>query len=101
MYKWLRLVLFFFPPEAVHHFSMFVLNMVSATKAGRYLLRRAFSVNDTSFQKKFAGITFKNSVGLAAGFDKNARYMQSLETLGFGFIEIGTVTPLDKQGNTK
>ena len=101
MYKWLRLFLFLFPPEFVHHFSMFVLNRISATGPGRYLLRKAFSVDDISLQKSFAGLNFKNPVGLAAGFDKNAQYLQSLETLGFGFIEIGTVTPLPQSGNPK
>ncbi|HET7000418.1 MAG TPA: quinone-dependent dihydroorotate dehydrogenase [Puia sp.] len=101
MYKWLRFFLFLFPPESVHHFSMFVLNMISATGPGRYFLRKAFSVNDISLQRSFAGLSFKNPVGLAAGFDKNAQYLQSLETLGFGFIEIGTVTPLPQSGNPK
>jgi dihydroorotate dehydrogenase len=101
MYKWLRFFLFLFPPESVHHFSMFVLNMISATGPGRYFLRKAFSVNDISLQTSFAGLSFKNPVGLAAGFDKNAQYLQSLETLGFGFIEIGTVTPLPQSGNPK
>ena len=80
---------------------MFVLNRISATGPGRYLLRKAFSVDDISLQKSFAGLNFKNPVGLAAGFDKNAQYLQSLETLGFGFIEIGTVTPLPQSGNPK
>jgi dihydroorotate dehydrogenase len=101
MYKWLRFILFLFPPESVHHFSMFVLNRISATGPGRYLLRKAFSVREISFQTSFAGLHFKNPIGLAAGFDKNALYLQSLETLGFGFIEIGTVTPLPQSGNPK
>jgi len=73
---------------------MFVLNRISATSSGRFLLRRAFSFNDPRLKIDFAGISFRNRIGLAAGFDKNAVYLQSLETLGFGFIEIGTVTPL-------
>ena len=101
MYKWLRFFLFLFPPESVHHFSMFVLNGISATRPGRYFLRKAFSVSDISRQTSFAGLSFKNPVGLAAGFDKNAQFLQSLETLGFGFIEIGTVTPLPQSGNPK
>jgi dihydroorotate dehydrogenase len=101
MYKWLRLFLFLFPPESVHHFSMFILNRISAASPGRYLLRKVFSLNDISLQKSFAGLNFKNPIGLAAGFDKNAQYLQSLETLGFGFIEIGTVTPLPQSGNPK
>ena len=101
MYKWLRSLLFLFPPESVHHFSMFVLNGISATASGRFLLRKAFSINDDTLHKSFAGLNFKNPVGLAAGFDKNALYLQSLETLGFGFVEIGTVTPLAQSGNPK
>jgi dihydroorotate dehydrogenase len=101
MYKWLRSLLFLFPPESVHHFSMFILNGISSTRAGRQVLRKAFSVEDPSLIKDFAGILFKNAVGLAAGFDKNALYLQSLETLGFGFVEIGTVTPRAQDGNPK
>jgi dihydroorotate dehydrogenase len=101
MYKWLRSLLFIFPPESVHHFSMFVLNGISATPAGRFLLRKIFSVEDPSLRRNFGGLSFKNPVGLAAGFDKNAVYLQSLETLGFGFVEIGTVTPVAQEGNAK
>ncbi len=101
MYKWLRSLLFLFPPESVHHFSMFILNRISATSPGRYFLRKMFSVEDPSPKKNFSGLIFKNPVGLAAGFDKNALYLQSLETLGFGFIEIGTITPLAQNGNPK
>jgi dihydroorotate dehydrogenase len=101
MYKWLRFLLFLFPPEFVHHFSMSILNGIAATAPGRYLLRKLFSVNDPSLHTSFAGLDFKNPIGLAAGFDKNAVYLQSLETLGFGFIEIGTVTPVPQSGNPK
>jgi dihydroorotate dehydrogenase len=101
MYKWLRSLLFLFPPESVHHFSMFILNLVSSGRPGRFLLRKVYSGGRTTQSKSFAGLSFKNPVGLAAGFDKNARYLQSLETLGFGFVEIGTVTPLRQDGNPK
>ncbi len=60
-----------------------------------------FSFEDPSLKKSFSGLVFKNPVGLGAGFDKNGLYLQSLETLGFGFIEIGTVTPLAQDGNPK
>jgi dihydroorotate dehydrogenase len=101
MYKWLRSLLFVFPPESVHHFSMFVLNGISATGPGRYFLRKAFCFQAAGLEKTIAGISFKNTVGLAAGFDKNALFLSSLETLGFGFIEIGTVTPLPQSGNPR
>jgi dihydroorotate dehydrogenase len=99
MYKWFRSLLFLFPPETVHHFSMSALGGISRFRPGRYLLRKWFSTNDPSLEQSFSGIRFKNTVGLAAGFDKNALYLQSLETLGFGFVEIGTVTPLPQTGN--
>jgi dihydroorotate dehydrogenase len=101
MYKWIRTLLFLFPPESVHHFTMFILNGISASRAGRFLLRKAFSYPEPSLRTKFAGLSFKNPVGLAAGFDKNALYLRSLETLGFGFVEIGTVTPIAQRGNPK
>ena len=101
VYKWLRNLLFLFPPEAVHHFSMDFLGLLSGHSFTRRLLRRAFSMHDPSPEISFAGLSFKNGVGLAAGFDKNALYLQSLETLGFGFVEIGTVTPLPQKGNPR
>lgn len=78
---------------------MFFLNLFSGFSFGRNLLRRSFSVSGTGHSKQVAGIQFRNGVGLAAGFDKNALYLQSLETLGFGFVEIGTVTPNPQGGN--
>jgi len=101
MYKWLRYLLFLFPPESAHHFSMFLLNGITSTRIGRHVLRTIFTLEDPSLQRTFAGLVFKNCLGLAAGFDKNALYMQSLETLGFGFVEIGTVTPVAQSGNPK
>ena len=98
-YKWLRNLLFLFPPEAVHHFSMGFLGLLSGNAFTRRLLRHTFSVRDPSLAVTFAGLAFKNAVGLAAGFDKSALYLQSLETLGFGFVEIGTVTPVPQKGN--
>jgi dihydroorotate dehydrogenase len=80
---------------------MHVLGFLSANAFTRRLLRQAFSVAKPGLEKNFAGLDFKNPIGLAAGFDKNARYLQSLETLGFGFVEIGTVTPLAQKGNPK
>jgi dihydroorotate dehydrogenase len=101
IYKFLRNLLFLFPPEAVHHLTMNMLDLLAANAFTRRLLRRAFSVNKPELEKDFAGLHFKNMVGLGAGFDKNAMHLQSLETLGFGFLEIGTVTPLPQSGNPK
>jgi dihydroorotate dehydrogenase len=65
------------------------------------IIENQFSTNDLSLQKNLFGLNFKNPVGLGAGFDKNAFYLNELETLGFGFIEIGTVTPKPQNGNPK
>jgi dihydroorotate dehydrogenase len=88
-----------FPPESVHYFQC--LFEYFPQPPGRYLLRKAFSFNDPALKKYFSGLEFKNAAGLAAGFDKNALYLQSLETLGFGFVEVGTVTPVAQEGNPR
>ncbi len=65
------------------------------------IIKKSFSFNHYSLEKDLFGLHFKNPVGLGAGFDKNALYLNELETLGFGFVEIGTVTPLPQSGNEK
>ena len=65
------------------------------------LIAKIFTQNNHALQKEFFGLQFKNPVGLGAGFDKNALYLSELEVLGFGFIEVGTVTPLPQSGNEK
>lgn len=100
MYTVIRRILFFFPTEAVHYFSMNVLKWVCSVG----FLRRAVTNYCTPkhiAEKELFGLRFKNPVGLAAGFDKNALYLTSLEALGFGFVEIGTVTPKPQAGNDK
>lgn len=100
MYTVIRRILFFFPTEAVHYFSMNVLKWVCSVG----FLRRALTNYCTPkhiAEKELFGLRFKNPVGLAAGFDKNAIYLTSLEALGFGFVEIGTVTPKPQAGNDK
>lgn len=102
MYNLIRRLLFFFSPEWVHYFSMNSLKLLCSTGIGRKLLTAAFSPAPMAkTQWSVAGIQPKNPVGLGAGFDKNARYLRELEALGFGFVEIGTVTPLPQAGNDK
>lgn len=68
----------------------------------RYILRKRYTVTeDVRLSRNVLGLTFKNPVGLAAGFDKDARFTDDLEMLGFGFIEIGTVTPVAQPGNPR
>jgi len=102
MYKVLRTILFLFPPEWVHYFSMDMLKILCSIGFIRNLLAAHFTPTHRSpLTTQFFNLQFKNPVGLGAGFDKNAKYLRELETLGFGFIEIGTVTPLPQAGNDK
>ncbi len=99
MYSLLRQLLFNFPPEKVHHFSMNILRDVNRFSPVRSLLKKNFVTTDHSLEKEVFGLRFPNPVGLGAGFDKNALYLNELAALGFGFVEIGTVTPLPQPGN--
>lgn len=99
MYYLLRSILFLFPPEWVHYFSMNGLKLLCSI-GFKKLFAACFTpkLQDHWYLGK---IKFRNPVGLGAGFDKNAKYLRELETLGFGFVEIGTVTPLPQAGNDK
>ncbi len=99
MYKILRSVLFLFDPERVHYFSMNALKFLCRI-GFKSLISAQFKPRGKSEFHQF-NIHFSNKVGLGAGFDKNARYLDELECLGFGFVEIGTVTPLPQAGNEK
>jgi dihydroorotate dehydrogenase len=128
MYKILRFILFFFPPEGVHHFSMRGLKLLCGWGVTRRLVEwscrpeedgaggstigSGMSVpgagatggsgggaSGRGLTREVFGLTFPNPVGLGAGFDKNALYLRELAALGFGFVEIGTVTPLAQGGN--
>lgn len=101
MYQLLRKILFCFDAEDVHYFSMNMLSFFCKFPFIKNYLKKKFTPSDPAFSKKVFGLTFPNPVGLAAGFDKNAKYLNELETLGFGFVEIGTVTPLPQDGNPK
>ncbi|MEP6513894.1 MAG: quinone-dependent dihydroorotate dehydrogenase [Parafilimonas sp.] len=101
MYRLLRNLLFAFPPEDVHHFSMNMLHKASKINLTKNIIQNSFQFKNNALQKEVFGLTFKNPVGVGAGFDKNALYLPELELLGFGFVEIGTVTPLPQQGNEK
>jgi len=99
MYTILRTILFFFDPEWVHHFSMNWLKRICSIGFLRNMMKNRFTPKDNPVN--FLGLTFKNPVGLGAGFDKNALYLRELEVLGFGHVEIGTVTPRPQPGNEK
>ncbi|MBS1620529.1 MAG: quinone-dependent dihydroorotate dehydrogenase [Bacteroidetes bacterium] len=99
MYKLLRKFFFLFPPEGVHYFAMNCFRFLC--NIGFRKLLAAFYKPKRNLQFSIFNIPFPNRVGLGAGFDKNAKYLRELETLGFGFVEIGTVTPKPQEGNPK
>lgn len=103
MYTLLRNFLFLFSPEWVHYFSMNFLRMLCSVGFIRNAITGMFNpgLRKTLFTTAHGTLEFKNPVGLGAGFDKNARYLRELECLGFGFVEIGTVTPKPQAGNDK
>jgi len=99
IYPIIRNSLFLLPPETAHNVSMKGLDLVAALPGINTLMRSYFQVQDPSLSKIVFGLHFPNPVGLGAGFDKNAAHLDGLEMLGFGFVEIGTVTPKPQAGN--
>lgn len=102
MYKALiRPILFQFDPEKVHHFTFKTISIIHKIPGVPGLIKAMFQVNDKRLEREVFGLKFKNPVGLAAGFDKNAVLFNELGSFGFGFVEIGTVTPKGQKGNPK
>lgn len=102
MYKLLlRPIFFSFDPEKIHHFTFSLIKFTSKIPGFKSIYRSLYVVDDSRLERKLFGLTFKNPVGLAAGFDKNAVLYNELANFGFGFIEIGTVTPKGQAGNPK
>jgi len=101
MYFLLKPILFQFDPEKVHYFVTRNLKRFNRFPGGAALSRAIWDVNNPRLEKEVFGLQFKNPVGLAAGFDKNAELMGEMANMGFGFVEIGTVTPLPQPGNPK
>ncbi len=101
MYNFFRNILFNLPAEKAHYFSMNSLKLTCNIPLVSKVLKNKYTITDKRLQVTAFGLNFTNPVGLAAGFDKNARYLRELECLGFGFVEIGTVTPVAQAGNPK
>jgi dihydroorotate dehydrogenase len=101
MYQLLKPFLFQFEPEKIHYFVTGTLKTLNRIWGVVSLQKKVFQVNDPRLEREVFGLRFKNPVGLAAGFDKNASSISELANFGFGFIEIGTVTPLPQPGNDK
>lgn len=102
MYTYLiKPFLFCFDPEKVHHFTFSAIRWAFRIPGLSYLIRKRFQSSDPRLERTVFGIKFPNPVGLAAGFDKDAKLFRELSSFGFGFIEIGTVTPKPQKGNPK
>lgn len=102
MYKTiLRPLLFKSDPEKVHHFTFDMLRRLHKIPGMESFFGSNFQLEHPDLEREVFGLKFKNPVGLAAGFDKDAKLFQELSNLGFGFVEIGTLTPKPQPGNEK
>jgi len=101
MYKLIKPLLFQFDPETIHYVVTGALRRVNRIWGVKSLFKNLYQLEDKRLVREVLGLKFKNPIGLAAGFDKNASMIEELAEFGFGFIEIGTVTPLPQPGNEK
>ncbi|PRP67086.1 quinone-dependent dihydroorotate dehydrogenase [Nonlabens agnitus] len=102
MYKSIiRPLLFCFDPEGVHHFSFKAIKLLSKVPGFSSLSRKRYKLQHPALKRNLFGLEFENPVGMAAGFDKDAKAFAEFSNLGFGFIEIGTLTPKPQEGNPK
>ena len=99
--KIIRPILFLFDTEKVHNFTFLFFKIILNFPFIGYIVRKIYSIENKKLNKKVFGLEFKNPVGLAAGFDKDAKLYNELTCFGFGFIEVGTVTPKAQNGNPK
>jgi len=97
----LRPILFKYDPEKIHHFTFRMIRFLSKIPLMSSIFRGMYVINDPKLEREVFGLKFKNPVGLAAGFDKDAKLFNELHNFGFGFIEIGTLTPKPQDGNPK
>lgn len=100
MFKIVRSLLFLMNAERAHYVTLNLLNLLISIPGFGFVLKKIFT-NKNQVPVEIWGIRFPNRIGLAAGFDKNARYLKVMQTLGFGHVEIGTVTPKPQAGNDK
>lgn len=102
MYKSvIRPLLFKFDPEKIHHFTFSIIRSAFKIPGVAGILKQKFNSKDKALTREVFGLKFKNPVGLAAGLDKDAKLYKELGQLGFGFVEIGTLTPKGQPGNPK
>ena len=100
-YDTLKKILFKFEPETAHHIAEIGLKVLGNCKIAKAYMEKMNFKNDAILTQEVFGVRFPNPVGLAAGFDKNATMIKAMKSLGFGFTEIGTMTPMPQDGNPK
>lgn len=101
MYKLLRPLFFMLQPETIHHLIVKALKVLRYVPFAKMTMRAIFTKRAPELEREVLGLRFPNPIGLAAGFDKNAEVFDMLDALGFGFIEVGTITPKAQSGNPK
>ena len=102
MYRFIfRPLLFLIDPEKAHHFSLYIISLIYKIPKAGFLFRYFFQLKDPRLERIVFGVKFNNPVGLAAGFDKDAKFIKEFSNFGFGFVEIGTLTPKAQAGNPK
>ena len=101
MFKLLRHISIIFGEERTHRLAVALLRLADRLPCCKWLLHKIYAVEHPSLEREVFGMRFKNPVGLAAGFDRNGEIFRTADALGFGFVEIGTVTPLPQQGNPR
>lgn len=101
MYGIIKRIFFLFDPEKIHYFTFKLIKFVLGIPGVKWIWKKMYVVEDKKLNRNLFGLTFKNPVGVAAGFDKNGTLFNELEYCGFGFVEVGTVTPKAQEGNRK
>jgi dihydroorotate dehydrogenase len=99
--KFIKPILFNIDPEKVHNITFFLIKLIFKIPFTSFVVKKLFCLKNKNLETELFGIKFSSPVGLAAGFDKNAQLYNEFSSFGFGFIEIGTVTPLSQEGNPK
>ena len=101
IYDWVRDILFHYDPEVIHTSTLRLLQLAGSLAPIRVLLKGLFSCQESGLRVKAFGLDFPNPIGLAAGYDKDGLGMRGLACLGFGHLELGTVTPRPQAGNPR
>ena len=90
-----------FTAEGKHRFRLWLLRRVGGTRAGRWALAKSYRYDDPVLEREIFGVSFPNPIGISAGFDVDGRLYRQLKALGWGFVEIGTLTPKPQNGNAR